>query len=392
MCPAMARLPQAFAAAALFACYADSEALSTQSGTINVESLAKLDNPWAMTFLPDGRLLITEKPGHLRNYADGRLSAPITGAPKVSYDEQGGLLDVKIDADFVCNRLVYLSYAEAAEQQPPNAREEPDPRLGPFQDLKDNVLKGAAVARARLDGDQLRDLVVIWRQIPKTIGRGHFGGRLVFAPDGKLFVTSGDRQRFEPAQDLNTNLGKIVRINPDGSVPDDNPFANQPGARQDIWTLGNPLGAVIAPASRQLWIHEMGPQGGDEVNLIEKGHNYGWHVVSNGDHYDGTPIPRHSTRREFAPPIYSWNPSVSPSGLIFYTGSQFASWRGNALLGGLSSKALRRLTVDRDRVTGEESIAMGRRIRDVTQAPDGSVLLLSDGDNGELLRLTPVRE
>jgi aldose sugar dehydrogenase len=347
MCPAMARLPQAFAAAALFACYAD--------GVANAEA-----------------------------------SAPITGAPKVSYHEQGRLLDVKIDPDFV----VYLSYPEAAEQQPPNAREEPDPRLGPFQDLQDNVLKGAAVSRARLDGDQLRDLAVIWRQIPKTIGRGHFGGRLDFAPDGKLFVTSGDRKRFEPAQDLNTNLGKIVRINPDGSVPDDNPFANQPCARQDIWTLGhrNPLGAVIAPASRQLWIHEMGPQGGDEVNLIEKGHNYGWPVVSNGDHYDGTPNLRHSTRREFTPPIYSWNASVSPSGLIFYTGSRFASWRGNALLGGLSSKALLRLTVDRDRVTGEERIAMGRRIRDDTQAPDGSVLLLSDGDNGELLRLTPVRE
>jgi len=247
----MSDLIRALAIAGLFICHAadntSAESVSTQSGSINVESLVKLDNPWGMTFLPDGRLLITEKPGRLRVYTDGRLSEPIEGVPKVAYREQGGLLDVEIDPDFARSQLVYLSYAEAAEQQPQDAREEKDPRLGPFQDLEDNVLKGAAVARGRLEGNRLRDVVVIWRQAPKTIGRGHFGGRLVFAPDGKLFITSGDRQRFEPAQDLSTNLGKIVRINPDGSIPADNPFVNRPGARPDIWTLGSQLNVSRPP-------------------------------------------------------------------------------------------------------------------------------------------------
>lgn len=367
------------------------ETISTQSGPVNVERLAQLDNPWGMAFLPDGRLLITEKPGRLRVYADGELSEPITGVPEVEYRDQGGLLDVEIDPDFARNRLVYLSYSEAAEQQPEVDSDDPDPRLGEFQDLTDTVLKGAAVARGELDGLQLRNVTVIWRQEPKTIGRGHFGGRLVFAPDGTLFISSGDRQRFEPAQDLGSNLGKIVRINADGSIPDDNPFVDEPGARSDIWALGNrnPLGLAIDPDSQQLWEHEMGPKGGDELNVIERGKNYGWPIVSEGDHYDDAPIPRHSTQPEFAAPVRSWNPSISPSGMAFYTGDVFADWRGNLLLGGLSSEALIRLTLDGGKVTGEERIDMQRRIRDVIQAPDGAILLLSDGDDGELLRLTP---
>jgi glucose/arabinose dehydrogenase len=219
----------------------------------------------------------------------------------------------------------------------------------------------------------------------------HFGGRLVFAPNGKLFITSGDRQSFDPAQDLATNLGKVVRINPDGTIPDDNPFASKLGARADIWSFGhrNPLGAAINSASGKLWIHEMGPEGGDEVNVIEAGKNYGWPIVSEGDNYDGTPIPRHSTNPKFTKPVRSWNPSISPSGLIFYDASLLSSWRGNALLGGLSSKALFRLTLDGDKVANVERIDMKRRIRDVLQSPDGAVLLLSDGDDGELLRLSP---
>lgn len=367
------------------------ETIATQSGPVNVERLAQLDNPWGMTFLPDGRLLISEKPGRLRVYADGELSEPIAGVPEVEYKDQGGLLDVEIDPDFARNGFVYLSYSEAAEQQPDVESDDSDPRLGEFQDLTDTVLKGAAVVRGELDGMQLRGVSVIWRQEPKTIGRGHFGGRLVFAPDGKLFISSGDRQRFEPAQDLGSNLGKIVRINADGSIPDDNPFVDEAGARDDVWALGNrnPLGLVIDPSSQQLWEHEMGPKGGDEVNVIERGKNYGWPVVSDGDHYDDAPIPRHSTQPEFAAPLKSWNPSISPSGMAFYTGDVFSSWRGNVLLGGLSSEALIRLTVQDTKVTGEERIEMRRRIRDVIQAPDGAVLLLSDGDDGELLRLTP---
>jgi glucose/arabinose dehydrogenase len=200
------------------------DVLETRSGTLAVEHLAKLNEPWGMTLLPDGRILITEKPGRLRVFADGRLSEPLSGLPKVEYRGQGGLLDVEIDPDFASNRLVYLSYAERAEQQPPNARDTGDPRFGNFVDTSDNVLKGGAVARGRLAEGSLEDVKVIWRQEPKTIGRGHFGGRLVFAPDRKLFITSGERMRFEVAQDLGTNLGKIVRIHPDGSIPEDNPF------------------------------------------------------------------------------------------------------------------------------------------------------------------------
>lgn len=372
---------------------AHAETLTTQTGAVNVESLAKLDNPWGMIFLPDERLLITEKPGRLRVYSDGKLGAPIKGVPKVVYHGQGGLLGLTIDPGFPDNGFVYLYYVEAAGKQPADANDPGDPRLGEFQDLKDTTLKGGAVARARLDGAVLRDLRVIWRQEPKTIGRGHFGGRLVFARDGTLFITSGDRQRFEPAQDLATNLGKVVRINSDGSVPSDNPFVSNSGARGDVWTIGhrNPLGAAINPVTHQLWEDEMGPMGGDEVNIIERGGNYGWPIVSDGDHYNRAQVPRHSTRSEFAMPIRSWNPSISPSGLVFYTGNRFPAWRGNAFMGGLSSQALIRLTLDGSHVSGEERIDMKKRIRDVIQAPDGAVLLLVDGDNGELLRLTPAQ-
>jgi glucose/arabinose dehydrogenase len=367
------------------------EVLSTPSGPINVESLAKLDNPWALAFLPDGRLLITEKPGQLRVYAGGKLSEPIGGVPKVEYHEQGGLLEVTVDHDFAKSQLVYLSYTERAAEQPAAAMDEGDPRLGEFQDLNDVVLKGLAVARGRLEGDRLLDLKVIWRQSPKTIGRGHFGGRLAFAPDGSLFITSGDRQRFDPAQDLGSTLGKVVRINPDGSIPDDNPFVKEKGVRPEIWSLGhrNPLGAAIHPTSGELWISEMGPKGGDEVNIVEKGKNYGWPVVSDGDNYNDTPIPDHSTHPEFTAPIFFWNPSISPGSLAFYDGDSFPAFKGNALLGGLSSEALIVLKLAGNRAIGDEQIKMGKRIRESIQAPDGTVLLLVDGDDGELLRLTP---
>jgi glucose/arabinose dehydrogenase len=367
------------------------EVVQTKAGPVEVKRLATLVEPWGMSVLPDGRLLVTEKPGRLRLYADGRLSEPIGGVPAVAYRGQGGLLDVEIDPAFARNGLVYLYYAEAAEPQPKDARDVHDPRTGPDFDKEDNLLKGGAVARGRLDGNQLRDVKVVWRQVPKTIGRGHFGGRLAFAPDGALFITSGDRQRFDPAQDLASNLGKVVRIHADGSIPEDNPFAKKPGARPDIWSVGhrNPLGAAIDPVSKTLFVHEMGPWHGDELNLPEAGKNYGWPIVSNGDHYEGTPIPDHPTRPDLVPPMEYWRPVISPSGLAFYTGTRFAGWRGSVLIGGLSSEALIRLTLEGKRVKSEERIPLRRRIRDVAEAPDGAVLLLTDAKDGELLRLTP---
>jgi glucose/arabinose dehydrogenase len=366
--------------------------LQTKDGQVKVERMATLVEPWGMTFLPDGRLLVTEKPGRLRIFEKGKLSEPIAGVPKVLYYGQGGLLDVEIDPAFATNKLVYLFFTEAADKQPDVKSDTPDHRLGPGQELTHVTLKGGAVARARLDGNTLKDLKVIWRQEPKQIGRGHFGGRLVFAPDGKLFITSGERQRFEPAQDSSSTLGKIIRINPDGSIPKDNPFVNRKGFRPDIWTLGhrNPLGAAINPVTKQLWMHEMGPMHGDELNVIEAGKNYGWPLVSNGTHYDGTKIPDHDTQPTFAGPLYFWHPAISPSGLMFYTGSLFSKWQGNLFLGGLSSQALIRLTLKDNMVSAEERFQLNKRVRDVIQAPDGSIWLLTDYTAGELLRLTPV--
>jgi glucose/arabinose dehydrogenase len=371
------------------------EVMSVTAGKLTVERLATLEFPWGMALLPDGGLLITEKPGRLRMWDDGKLSDPIAGVPDVVYrgtpGEQGGLLDVAIDPDFERNRLVYLSYAEAADQQPEDVAETGDVRFGGFLDMSDEVVRGGAVARGRLDAEGLRAVEVVWRQEPKTLGRGHFGNRLIFAPDGKLFITSGERMRFDPAQSLASNLGKVVRINPDGSIPEDNPFVGKEGALGDVWSYGhrNILAAAVDPVSGRLWGLEMGPLGGDELNLIEPGRNYGWPLVSNGDNYGGPSIPDHPTREEFQAPVRTWTPVISPSGATFYDGALFAEWQGSMLVGGLSSQALIRLVLDGKGVALEERIDMQRRIRDVVQAPDGAILVLVDDQNGDLLRLTP---
>jgi glucose/arabinose dehydrogenase len=363
------------------------------TNSVRIERLASLEFPWGIAYLPDGRLLVTEKPGRLRILANGKLSEPVENVPKVSYipkeGEQGGLLDVAVDPDFAENRRIYLSYSEEAPQKTAQA-ETGDPRFGGFLDLKDNRLMGGAVTRATLDGNRLMDAQVIWRQEPKTIGRGHFGHRLVFGRDGTLFITSGDRMRFDPAQSQSASLGKVARINRDGSIPKDNPFAGKPGARGDIWSVGhrNMLAAAVHPGTGQLWVGEMGPLGGDELNPIERGANYGWPIVSNGDNYDKSPIPDHNTRSEFKAPVRTWTPVISPSGALFYDGTLFP-WRGNLVMGGLSSKALIRLTLDGTKVTGEERIDMQRRIRDVVEARDGALLVITDDKSGELLRLTP---
>jgi glucose/arabinose dehydrogenase len=363
-------------------------------GGVAVESLAALEFPWGMAYLPDGRLLITEKPGRLRIFADGKLSAPIQGVPTVSYreskSEQGGLLDVAADPDFAQNRRIYLSYSEESPQKTP-AKADNDPRFGGFLDLTDTRLNGGAVARATLDGTRLSDVQVIWRQEPKTIGRGHFGHRLVFGRDGTLFITSGDRMRFDPAQDVKSNLGKVVRVNRDGSIPKDNPRPKD--GRGDVWTIGhrNMLAAAVHPATGQVWVVEMGPLGGDELNILAPGKNYGWPIVSDGDNYDKSPIPDHKTRPEFQAPVRTWTPVIAPSGAMFYDGSLFP-WRGNLVIGSLTATGLVRLQVDAGKVINEDRINLGRRIRDVIQARDGAVVVITDEKNGALLRLTPGKD
>jgi glucose/arabinose dehydrogenase len=338
-----------------------------------VEALARFDEPWAMTFLPDGSALITEKPGRLLLWREGQAAVPIAGVPKVDYGGQLGLGDVVLHPDFARNRLVYLSWSE------PGASD----------------ARGPVVGRARLATDggapRLEALQVIWRA-EKTDGRFHHSHRIAFAPDGKLFITSGERMKFTPAQDVNSSLGKIIRLNDDGSVPGDNPLAARGGVAATIWSLGhrNLLGLAF-DASGRLWEHEMGPKGGDEVNLIERGRNYGWPVVSNGDNYDNSPIPDHPTRPEFEGPKVSWNPSISPSGLVIYSGKLFPQWRGSAFLGGLSSQALIRVSLDGTTARKADQWDMGERIREVEQGPDGAIYLLEDKKGGRLLRLRPAR-
>lgn len=341
--------------------------------SFELAELVRFEEPWALEFLPDGRLLVSEMRGALKLYdtATGAVGE-ITGVPEVSYGGQGGFGDVVLHPDFARNGLVYLSYAESGAGG-----------------------SGAAVARARLrlsgnDGE-LSDLEVIWRQVPKVSGQGHFGHRIAFGADGYLWISSGERQKFDPAQDMQANLGKIIRLNEDGSVPADNPFADRGGVAAQIWSLGhrNPLGLAFDDAGR-LWNVEMGPRGGDELNLVRRGANYGYPIVSNGDHYDGRDIPDHATRPEFAAPAAFWNPVISPSSLLFYSGSEFPEWRGNAFIGGLSSQSLVRIEFDGDTAREAERFNMGRRIRAVEQGPDGALWLLEDGrrgGRGMLLRL-----
>lgn len=339
-----------------------------------VEDVARFDNPWAADFLPDGRLLVTEQDGRLLLVTrSGVKSAPLADVPEVDAGGQGGLGDVLVHPGFATNGIVYLSYAEAGA---------------------DNT-RGAAVARAvlRLDeagAGRLEGIEVIWRQVPKVTGRGHFGHRLAMSGDGHLFITSGERQKFDPAQDLQQNLGKIVRLKDDGTVPADNPFAAQGGVAAQVWSLGhrNPLGIDFDAAGR-LWAHEMGPAHGDELNLIERGSNYGYPIVSNGDHYDGRDIPDHATRPEFHEPAAYWVPAISPAGFAIYDGDLFKQWQGSAFIGGLSSKALVRVEFAGDDAREVERFDMKRRIREVRQGPDGALWLLEDGSRGRLLRLTP---
>ncbi|MBB4640131.1 PQQ-dependent sugar dehydrogenase [Rhizorhapis suberifaciens] len=349
---------------------------SSGARPFTTQEVGNFDEPWAMTFLPDGRLLVTEKKGRLEIFTPSTgSSTDVQGAPKVVYAGQGGFGDVVLGPDFSTSGLIYLSWVEA----------------GP------NSTSGAVVGRARLvevnGAARLENLHIIWKQTPKVQGEGHFSQRIVFSPDGQyMFIGSGERQQFDPAQDMKANLGKIVRLHPDGSVPPDNPFASRGGVAAQIWSLGhrNILGLAF-DAEGRLWEQEMGPRGGDEVNLIKKGTNYGYPIVSNGDHYSGEQIPDHSTRPEFEKPKLWWNPSISPAGLMIYSGKLFPEWTGSLFMGALSGAALVRVALDGEGARKADHWDMGKRIREVEQGPDGSIWLLQDGSGGRLLKLSPRR-
>lgn len=343
----------------------------TAGSRIQVTSHGSFNEPWAMAFLPDGRLLVTEKPGVLLLVnPEDHSQTSIQGVPEVAYGGQGGLGDVILHPNYGDNRWVYFSYAEQGLSR----------------------RRGAVVARAKLVLDpqrpRLEDIQILWRQSPKVSGKGHYSHRLAFGPEGYLFITSGERQKQEPAQSWTQDLGKVIRLNADGTIPPDNPFQDKGVLARSFWTLGhrNLLGIAFDEEGR-LWTHEMGPQHGDEFNLIIPGRNYGWPEVSWGNHYSGFPIPDHDTRPEFQAPAAYWIPTIAPSGLIIYSGSMFAQWRGDAFIGGLRSEALIRVKIEGEQAWEIERFDMGKRIREIEQGPGGAIWLLEDRKGGRLLRL-----
>lgn len=350
-----------------------------------MNEVASFDEPWAMDFLPDGRILVTEMKGRLALIGqDGQSFGAIRGMPDVDYGGQGGFGDVVLHPQFEDNNWVYLSYVEGGS----------------------GGTRGAAVARVTLSlserGGSASDLQVIWRQYPKMVGYGHYGHRIAFDGDGYLWISSGDRQKFTPSQDMQSNVGKIVRVHDDGSIPDDNPFvdyySDEPnvddiGVYPEIWSLGhrNPLGMAF-DLEGQLWLAEMGPAGGDELNLVKRAGNYGYPIVSNGDHYDGREMPDHETRPEFTAPAAWWTPTISPGNAMVYSGEPFAQWRGDLLIAGLSSRAIIRVEVDGETGKEAERFPMGAPIRGVYQGPEGDLWVLEDDSRegqGRLFRLTP---
>lgn len=336
-----------------------------------VEVAGGLEHPWGLAFLPDGDFLVSERDGTLRRITPaGRPGAPLRGVPKVAAQGQGGLLDVALHPDFAANGLVYLSYAEPGDGG-----------------------QGTAAARGRLDGDGLSGLEVIFRQTPKRRTTHHFGSRLAFAPDGHLFITTGDRGDGDQAQNLGATLGKVIRLRDDGTVPADNPFVKRPGARPEIWSYGhrNLQGAAIHPVSGALWTHEHGAMGGDEVNIARPGRNYGWPVITHGVDYSGAPIGEGKAKPGMEPPLHYWVPSIAPSGMAFYRGDALPDWRGDLLVGSLKFGLLVRLRLDGERVIAEERLLDGldQRIRDVRVGPDGLIYLLTDHAGGQLLRVEP---
>lgn len=354
---------------------AESEIFNTEEQIFRVNTLVRdLEQPWGMAFLPDGGMLITEKAGRLRRVQDGRLrDEPVQGLPDVAVKGQGGLMDVALDPGFENNQLIYLSYAASGDDG-----------------------YGTEVARGRLNGNRLEDVEVIFRALPKSGGGWHFGSRLLFAPDGKLFITLGERGIREQAQDLSTHPGSLIRINPDGSVPDDNPFVGHDDARPEIYTYGNRniQGIAMQSGTQTIWMHEHGPQGGDEVNIVKAGTNYGWPVITYGVNYViGTRIGEGTRKEGMAQPVHYWDPSIAPSGMTFYDGDKLPGWQGDLFVGSLKFGLIARLEVEDNEVVHEERLLENylRRVRDIAQGPDGYLYILTDESSGELMRLEPVK-
>jgi len=351
------------------------ETYQSQDYRLRVVTVAKgLEYPWSMAFLPSGSMIVSELDGTLRLVSPkGVVSAPLKGVPDVYAEGQGGMLDVLPDRDFARNSTIYFSFAEPGKGG-----------------------GGTAVARAQLDlkNLQLTDVKVIFRAAPKSEGGRHFGSRLVLARDNTLFITIGDRAQRERVQDFSINRGQVIRINLDGSIPQDNPFVGRAGYRPEVWSLGhrNPQGAALHPETGKLWIHEHGAQGGDEINVPEAGKNYGWPVISYGEYYSGKKIGVGTAKPGLEQPIYYWDPSIAPSGMAFYTGDRFAKWQGNLFVGALKSRLVSRLVLKGETIVAEERILadLDERIRDVRQGPDGFLYLLTDSDNGRILRIEPV--
>lgn len=361
-----------------------SEQAADHKPSFTTQTITTFNEPWAMTALPKSaneaapKLLVTQKTGELFivDIATGK-KVQVTGVPKVAYGGQGGLGDIILAPDFATTNNIYLSYVEAGTGNESN-------------------IYGAKVIKAKLAGlntanPSLQATTPIWEQMPKVEGQGHYSHRLLFSPDGKyLYISSGERQKKDPAQDMTVNLGKIIRLNADGSIPADNPYAGNADISKQFWSTGhrNVLGMAFDDSGR-LWEHEMGPRGGDEFNLIVKGNNYGWPLVSNGRNYSGTDIPDHDTRPEFTAPKVSWTPVISPSSMSIYTAgahNDFPAWQGNALISGLSSKALIVVAMDNEQALERYRYDMGERIRSVL-AVDGEVFMLEDGDESNLLKL-----
>lgn len=341
---------------------------------VTITDEAVFNQPWAMTFLPgSGYALITEKSGKLKVWRHGLRIRDVAGVPAVSFGGQGGFGDVVPAPDYKTSKMIYLSWVEKGT----------------------NGTSGAVVGRAKLEfattGPSLTGLKVIWRQGPKVTGQGHFSHRIAFSPDGQyLFISSGERQKFTPAQNLKVNLGKIVRLLPDGRPAPGNPFAGGTGSGPQIWSYGhrNVLGLQF-DAKGQLWDLEHGPLGGDELNLVKPGKNYGWPLVSNGDHYDGRNIPDHVTRPDLEAPAISWNPVIAPGNFIFYSGTLFPGWKGHAICTGLVSDGLVRVATSGEGAQEIERIPLGNRIREIEQGPDGALYILEDGPGGRLRKLVP---